>query len=121
MHHYLKVVECAIEYNSKFLVIQIPPGKHIAGQLSFPGRKVDQSDHKNQYDVLRSAAKREIFEEVGLSLIDPLKYITSQYFLTDFDRSQAMLTLFHCKIEKTDLRITPSPREVDDYVLAKRR
>jgi len=115
MHHYLKCVECAIEYNSKFLVIQIPQGKHTGGKLSFPGGKVDESDQKNQWDVLRSAAKREVFEELGLNLIHPLKYITSHYFVTDFDGSHGMLTLFHCKIDKTDLTIRPSPREVDDY------
>ena len=115
MDHYLKVVECAIEHDSKFLVIQIPQGKHTSGKLSFPGGKEDQSDHKNQWDVLRSAAKREVQEELGLNLIDPLKYITSQYFVTDFDGSHGMLTLFHCIIEKTDLMIRPSPREVDDF------
>lgn len=116
MNHYLKVVECAIEYDSNFLVIQIPPGKHTSGKLSFPGGKVDEIDEKKQWDVLRSAAKREVYEEVGLHLIDPLKYITSKYFVADFDgESHGMLTLFHCKIERTDLTIRPSLREVDDY------
>jgi hypothetical protein len=35
--HYLKVVEFAIEHDSKFLIIKRPEGKNAGGLLSFPG------------------------------------------------------------------------------------
>jgi hypothetical protein len=37
---YLKVVECAIEHDSKFLVIKRPQGVHAGGMLAFPGGKL---------------------------------------------------------------------------------
>lgn len=64
--HYLKVVEVAIEHDSKFLIIKRPEGKHAGGLLSFPGGKVEEIDEQNEWDILRLAAKREIYEEVGL-------------------------------------------------------
>ena len=114
MKLYLKVVEVAIEHDEKFLIIKRPEGKHAGGLLAFPGGKVEEIDEQNEWDILRFAAKREIFEEVGLDLKDNLQYITNNYFV-DGNGAHVIDTIFHCKIEKTDLIINASPREVPEY------
>ena len=109
---YLTVVQVAIEHNHRFLVIKRPEGVYEGGKLCFPGGKVDETDHHNAWDVLRLAAKREILEEVGLDLKDEVKYITSNYFQ---ETNKVMVNLFHCKLDKTDLNVQPSSREVVEW------
>jgi len=96
------------------LIIKRPEGKHAGGLLAFPGGKVEEIDEQNEWDILRLAAKREIFEEVGLDLKDDLKYVISNYFVDDTG-VHVIDTLFHCKVDKTDLKIKASPREVPEY------
>ena len=114
MKLYLKVVEVAIEHDEKFLIIKRPEGTHAGGLLSFPGGKVEEIDEQNEWDILRLAAKREILEEVGLDLKDDLQYIISNYFV-DSIGAHVIDTVFHCKIEKTNLAINASAREVPEY------
>jgi 8-oxo-dGTP pyrophosphatase MutT (NUDIX family) len=114
MKIYLNVVEVAIEHKKKFLIIKRPEGKHAGGLLSFPGGKVEEIDEQNEGDILRLAAKREILEEVGLDLKDELRYIISNYFV-DSIGAHVIDTIFHCKIEKTDLMVNASAREVPEY------
>jgi 8-oxo-dGTP pyrophosphatase MutT (NUDIX family) len=110
--NYLNVVECAIEYDGRFLIIQRPSGVHAGGLLSFPGGKVEEQDETDAFDMLRSAAKREILEEVGLKLMEPLRYVTSTYF-TGSNGSNVINTIFHC-ILKTNPQVNPSAREVEE-------
>jgi 8-oxo-dGTP diphosphatase len=114
MKLYLKVVGVAIEHDNKFLIIKRPEGKHAGGLLAFPGGKVEEIDEQHEWDILKAAAKREILEEVGLDLKDDLKYIISNYFV-DSHGVHVIDTIFHCKIEKTDLKINASAREVPEY------
>jgi 8-oxo-dGTP diphosphatase len=64
--------------------------------------------------MLRSAVKREVFEEVGLLLEDDLNYIVSNYFVDSFG-AHVIDTIFHCKIQKTKLEISASKLEVAEY------
>jgi len=114
MKQYLLVVECAIEYQGKFLIIKRPAGLHAGGFLAFPGGKVEEIDEKNEYDMLRLAAKREVFEEVGLTLKDHLEYVVSNYFVDNFGR-HVIDTVFYCKIEKTQVEVKASNHEVAEY------
>ena len=66
--------------------------------------KASRFEQKGIIDILRLAAKREILEEVVLYLKDELKYIISNYFV-DSIGSHVIDTIFHRKIEKTDLTI----------------
>lgn len=75
MHNYIVATECAIEYEGKFLIIERPKGGHAGGLLSFPGGKLETNDANNSDDVAKSAVRREIFEEVGLDLVDPINYV----------------------------------------------
>lgn len=110
MKQYLVIVECAIEFDGKFLIILRPEGKHAGGLLSFAGGKVDEQDEVNTFDVLRAAVKREILEELGLTLTGQLKYVTSEYFV---DSSGICLinNLFHYKFD-TMPKVIPCEREV---------
>lgn len=114
MKKYLVVVECAIELDGKFLIIKRPEGKHAAGLLSFPGGKFDPQDEMNEWDVLRLAAQREIFEEVGLTLLDPVQYVTSNYFI-DSDAIPVIDSIFYCNLNKTIPNVVASQREVPEY------
>lgn len=114
MKLYLNIVEVAIEHDEKFLIIKRPEGKHAGGLLSFPGGKVEEIDEQNEGDILRFAAKREILEEVGLDLKDDLRYIISNYFVGSTG-VQVINHIFHCKIEKTDLRVKASAPEFPEY------
>ncbi len=111
---YMVTTECAIEHEGKLLIIKRPEGKHAAGLLAFPGGTVEGQQETDHYDVLRSAVKREIFEEVGLILEDPLIYVTSSYF-TIADGTQVIHSVFYCKLDKTVINVVPSPREVPEY------
>lgn len=114
MKKYLVVVESAIELDGKFLIIKRPEGKHAGGLLSFPGGKFDPQDEISEWDVLRLAAKREIFEEVGLTLLDPLQYVTSNYFI-DSDAIPVIDSVFYCNLNKTIPNVVASQREVPEY------
>lgn len=124
MEPFIVIVECAIEYNNKFLIIRRPDGVHAAGLLAFPGGKVDYQDGQAaeniiselqlSSDILLNATKREIFEEVGLDLVDPLHFIRSSYFVDKYGH-HVLDVIFHCKIKKTHINITASAREVPEY------
>ena len=114
MKKYLVVVECAIELDGKFLIIKRPEGKHAAGLLSFPGGKLDESDEVTEWGILSNAAKREIVEEVGLTLLDPMQYVTSNYFI-DSDAMPVIDTIFYCNLNKTIPTVIASSREVPEY------
>jgi 8-oxo-dGTP pyrophosphatase MutT (NUDIX family) len=64
MRLYLNVIECAIDHKGRFLVIEHPAGGYAEGLLSFPGGKVDLADESYPSDILRTAVKCKIFEEV---------------------------------------------------------
>ena len=114
MKKYLLIVECAIEYKGKFLIIERPEGTYAGGLLSFPGGKVEEQDEINHFDLLRSAVKREVLEEVGLILTDPITYVTSSYFMGDGE-VPVIDSIFYCRLEKIYPDIKASKREVANY------
>lgn len=110
MKHYLVIVECAIECEGKFLIIRRPEGKHAGGLLSFAGGKVEEQDEAENFDMLRGAVKREMFEELGLTLTEQINYITSEYFV-DSSGVCVINNLFHYKYDVIPT-VTPCTREV---------
>jgi len=108
------IVECAIEFEGKFLFIKRPKGVHAEGLLAFPGGKVEYADGSENRDILVHATKREVLEEVGLNLIDPLHFLTSSYFV-DSDNTKVLDVIFHCKIKNSSVEIRPSLREVPEH------
>jgi len=110
MKHYLIIVECAVECNGKYLIIRRPEGKHAGGLLSFAGGKVEEQDVANSFDVLRAAVKREIWEELGLSLTGKIDYVTSEYFV-DSSGICIINNIFHYTYDAAP-KVMPCEREV---------
>jgi 8-oxo-dGTP diphosphatase len=114
MPRFLAAVECALEHDGKYLFILRPAGVHAAGLLAFPGGKVEYTDGHENTNILLDAVKREVFEEVGLRLMDPIHYVTSRYFV-DSSQENVLDTIFYCKLEQTALDVNPSSKEVAEY------
>ncbi len=114
MQKFTVVVECAIEYNHKFLFIKRPEGVHAEGCLAFPGGKVEYDDGGEKVDILVEAVKREVLEEVGLKLIDPIHFVTSSYFIGS-NKEHVLDVIFYCKILNSQIEVKPSMREVPKY------
>ncbi len=112
--NFLVIVECAIEHNDKFLIIKRPKGVHAGDLFAFPWGKVECSDGQEGHNILVEAVKREVAEEVGLILLDPIQFVVSSYFI-DSHNVPVLDVIFHCKLEKTLMQIQASPREVPEY------
>lgn len=75
-------VEGAIYKDGKWLmIVRSEKESHAAGLLSMAGGTVSYSDPLSQ--TLEEALKREIQEEVGLTVSGPFTYITSSHFMSD--------------------------------------
>ena len=114
MEKFLVIVECAIEFEGKFLFIKRPKSVHAEGLLAFPGGKVEHADGDENRDILVQAIKREVLEEVNLDLVDPIHSLTSSYFI-DSHHAHVLDVIFHCKIDNTSVEIKTSEREVPEY------
>ena len=113
MKQYLSVVECAIEHNGTFLVIEHAHGSHAGGLLSFPGGKVAPADESYPDDILQAAVRREIFEEVGLTLSDPIDYLFSTFFVGK-NNTPIINSTFYCNLSMQQNVVT-SPREIANH------
>jgi len=83
--------------------------------LSFPGGKFESIDTDTDEDVIKTAVKREVLEEVGLDLIDPVKYVTSSFFQDTKTNQNVVNVVYYCKLEKTKVEVKANPREVPEY------
>jgi 8-oxo-dGTP diphosphatase len=105
---YRLVVECIIEFQDRILLIERPKGVHAEGLLTFPGGKIE--NHDLGFEVLENAVKREVFEEVGIELIDPIQYVTSAHFIDSFG-VEVIDVIFFVRLNKSSTTIIPSERE----------
>ena len=79
---YIVNVEVVVWHEGRYLAITRAATEAVgAGDASFPGGKVDLN--LAAIDVLEETARREVWEEVGLSLIDPVLYVESHTFGTE--------------------------------------
>lgn len=75
-------VEGAIRKDDKWLIIERSnKEEHAGGLLSLVGGKVDIEG--NTTDILERTVKREILEEVGVTIKDNLSYVHSSSFVTE--------------------------------------
>lgn len=114
--NYVVIVECALELNGRFLIIKRPDDKEAGGLLAFPGGKVELEDHNTDgsRNIILNAVKREIFEEVGIKLLDPIQYMVSNHFKS-VNGSECLIMVFHCILNKAHPTVKPSAREVPEY------
>jgi 8-oxo-dGTP diphosphatase len=59
------VAAAVIDLAGRVLIAQRPPGKHLAGGWEFPGGKLEAGEDR------RAGLKRELGEELGITLIAP--------------------------------------------------
>ena len=112
---YICVAECIIEKDGKFLTITRPKGVHAGGLMSFPGGKVEQSDGAEGKSIFETAARREVQEEVGIDLADPLRLVTSSFFFDEPTGRPVIDCIFHCQVKKSDCTVKANQREVPHY------
>lgn len=75
-------VEAAIFHQGKWLMIERSlKEEHAGGTLSLVGGKADMEGQS--LDVLERTVRREVFEEVGIELAEPLRYVYNSSFVTD--------------------------------------
>ncbi|MGN6670354.1 MAG: NUDIX hydrolase [Candidatus Nucleicultricaceae bacterium] len=114
MKNIVLVVECILEWQEKFLVIERPQGVHAGGMLAFPGGKVEDVDAQTNTHVLETAVKREILEEVGLSLHQTPQYVMNSFF-KDSRGNTILDVIFYARLEGSQPSILASPREVASF------
>jgi len=91
-------VEGAIFHEGKWLLIKRGQNEdHAPGALSLIGGKVDIEGAT--YDILEKTLKREVFEEVGVTIKDEMKYVYSSSFIAD-DHTAVINIVFLCEIEQ---------------------
>lgn len=104
---YIVNVEAAIIRDGKYLLIVRGAGEtHAAGLLSFVGGKMEET--QNIDDALEATARREVMEEIGIS-IKNLRYAYNTHFLAD-DGEQVLDVVFLCDYESGEPRIA----EIDE-------
>lgn len=82
---YVVNVEAAIFKQDKWLMGKRSEKEdHDAGIFSMIGGKVENAQNDN--NILEKTLKREIMEEVGISVYDDVYYVKSSSFIADFGR-----------------------------------
>ncbi|WP_049898580.1 NUDIX domain-containing protein [Halococcus agarilyticus] len=100
-------VEAAIHRDGEYLFIERATTEdHAAGALALVGGTVEAIDTG---DVLESALRREVREEVDIGITDP-RYVQSNAFTTD-DGTPCVNVVFLCRHDEGEARIA-APEEV---------
>lgn len=73
--------------DGRFLLTTRPPGKAYAGHWEFPGGKIKAGE------TLAQALTRELQEELGITIADPLPWKTER-----IDYPHALVELHFCKV-----------------------
>ena len=76
---YIVNVEVVIWHDGRYLAVTRAASEEVgAGEVAFPGGKVDLDIPAP--DILEETARREVLEEVGLTLTGPIVYVESHTF-----------------------------------------
>lgn len=103
-------VEGAVRRADKWLIMERSrKEEHAGGMLSLVGGKVDLEG--NSIDILERTVKREILEEVGVTVTDKMEYVHSTLFVTD-SKKHVIDIVFLCEHEQGEA-FPKSPDEVE--------
>ncbi len=106
-------VEGAIRKDNKWIIIERSTKEdHAGGGLSLVGGKVEAENTPN---ILEKTVKREIAEEIGITIKDEMKYIHSITFTTD-QGIMVVDVIFLCEYESGELEVK-EPDEVESIHL----
>lgn len=110
---YIVNVQAVIVHEGRYLVIvRSMKEAHAGGTLSFVGGKVD--DIHPVDDVLEVSIRREIMEEVGVTVGD-LTYLESVHFTGSDNRDPVVNIVFLCPYVAGDAHVV-SPDEVESVL-----
>jgi mutator protein MutT len=73
------VAAAVIDDAGRVLIAQRPPGKHLAGGWEFPGGKLEPGEER------RAGLKRELREELGITLLAPPRPLIRVRHVYDYD------------------------------------
>jgi 8-oxo-dGTP pyrophosphatase MutT (NUDIX family) len=105
---YIVNVEVVVERGGRYLAVTRSASEEIgAGDVSLPGGKVDLD--LSAPDILEATARREVLEETGLALADPVVYVESHTFGTPDTPVLDVVMLARAM----DGEVTASPDEVE--------
>ncbi len=108
---YIVNVEAAIYKDDKWLIIKRSElEEHAPGELSLVGGKVENAF--NEVNVLEETLKREIAEEVGITIFDNPAYVESKAFSLG-QESTVIDIVFLCRY-KSGVANSVSPDEVSE-------
>lgn len=95
----IDVVAAIIKHDNKILCVQRGPSKYdyVSEKWEFPGGKIEDDETPEE------AIKREIFEELSLSIVDPEFYTSVTHKYPDFI---IKLDFFDCSVASRDLKLT---------------
>lgn len=104
---YVVNVDAALVRDGRYLLIErSQEEEHAAGQLAFPGGKVEQAP--GDEDTIETTAVRELREEVGVE-VSQIEYVCSNTFETD-DGTQCLNVVTLCQYADGDAH----PRATDE-------
>jgi 8-oxo-dGTP pyrophosphatase MutT (NUDIX family) len=104
-------VEAAVYRDDRYLMVRRGQGEsHMPGTLSLVGGGIETRDETGG-DVLRSTLRREIIEEVGVTVRD-MTYLTGWTFQTD-DGMDVVNLLFLCAYD-SGIATPADPNEVEE-------
>ncbi len=107
-------VEGAIRKDNKWIIIErSKKEEHAGGGLSLVGGKVELEKHPS--NILEKTLKREIFEEIGVTVKENLKYLHSTSFVTE--KGDVVIDIiFLCEYDSGDF-YAKQPDEVENVFL----
>ena len=114
------VITAIIENEGKYLITRRSPNKkRFPGKWTVPGGKLETEDYVNLpkdtenywYNVLEQVLKREVKEEVGLS-IKNIEYVTSLATIHDDGAPSLVIS---CLVEYEEGEIVLQENETDKY------
>ncbi|MFD5485775.1 NUDIX hydrolase [Streptomyces virginiae] len=75
-------VDVALHHEDSWvLIVRSEKEEHAAGMLSLVGGTFDET--KPTSDALEDTGRREVAEEIGVSVDGPLEYVESTFFVSD--------------------------------------
>ncbi|WP_107840889.1 NUDIX domain-containing protein [Metasolibacillus meyeri] len=107
-------VEGAIRKEGKWIIAErSKQEEHAGGLLSLIGGKVELEG--NPSNILEETLKREIFEEIGVTIKEHLRYVHSTSFVTD-QGEKVVNVIFLCEYDSGTC-LSKQPEEVENIFL----